>query len=237
MFFRIVCVAMRRFSSIAGASSAPGPGSFADQCFPIRATNSSASARPTWSGAGRIPKPFAAACTTMRPPRVEDTDLREALLRGISETGVPTIETDWVPPSKQSEIGATFTKIAKPTLQCMFEPRPEAARLGLKLSVVKTQPAAVSTRPAAATIIALYQLNRRAISLARGRNQCNQAKSCVVMRGACRVGVSCHGRSRRAAIGQGGRLSDRQPRQLVLRRERAGRIVQQSRQASCRITR
>ena len=43
---------------------------------------------------------------------VEDTDLREALLRGISETGVPTIETDWVPPSKQSEIGATFTKIA-----------------------------------------------------------------------------------------------------------------------------
>jgi hypothetical protein len=53
---------------------------------------------------------------------VEDTDLREALLRGISETGVPTIETKWVPASKQSEIGATFTKIAKPTLQCMFEP-------------------------------------------------------------------------------------------------------------------
>jgi hypothetical protein len=53
---------------------------------------------------------------------VEDTDLRDALLRGITETGVPTIETEWVPPSKQSEIGATFTKIAKPTLQCMFEP-------------------------------------------------------------------------------------------------------------------
>jgi hypothetical protein len=53
---------------------------------------------------------------------VEDNDLRQALLRGISETGVPTIETDWVPPSKRSEIGATFTKIAKPTLQCMFEP-------------------------------------------------------------------------------------------------------------------
>jgi hypothetical protein len=53
---------------------------------------------------------------------VEDLDLRAALLRGISETGVPTIETDWVPPAKQSQIGATFTKIAKPTLQCMFEP-------------------------------------------------------------------------------------------------------------------
>jgi hypothetical protein len=54
---------------------------------------------------------------------VEDNDLREALLRGISETGVPTIETQWVPASKQSEIGATFTKIAKPTLQCMFAPK------------------------------------------------------------------------------------------------------------------
>jgi hypothetical protein len=53
---------------------------------------------------------------------VEDTDLREALLRGISETGVPTIETGWVPLAKRSEIGATFTKIAKPTLQCLFEP-------------------------------------------------------------------------------------------------------------------
>lgn len=53
---------------------------------------------------------------------VDDTDLREALLRGISETGVPTIEMGWVPVSKQSEIGPTFTKIAKPTLQCMFEP-------------------------------------------------------------------------------------------------------------------
>jgi hypothetical protein len=44
------------------------------------------------------------------------------LLRGISETGVPTIETQWVPVSKRSEIGPTFTKIARPALQCMFEP-------------------------------------------------------------------------------------------------------------------
>ncbi len=53
---------------------------------------------------------------------VDDPDLRHALLRGISETGVPNIETQWVPASKQSLIGATFTKIARPTLQCMFEP-------------------------------------------------------------------------------------------------------------------
>jgi hypothetical protein len=53
---------------------------------------------------------------------VEDPDLREALLRGISERGVPTIEHDWVPPSKQAQISTTFTQIAKPTMQCMFEP-------------------------------------------------------------------------------------------------------------------
>ena len=53
---------------------------------------------------------------------VEDADLRSALLRGISETGVPTIENDWVPASKRSLIGATFTQVAKPTMQCMFDP-------------------------------------------------------------------------------------------------------------------
>jgi hypothetical protein len=53
---------------------------------------------------------------------IEDSDLRQALLRGISETGVPTIETEWVPAAKRSKIGPTFTKIAKPTLQCMFDP-------------------------------------------------------------------------------------------------------------------
>jgi len=55
---------------------------------------------------------------------VEDADLREALLRGISERGVPTIEKDWIPASKQSMISATFTQIAKPTLQCMYDPAP-----------------------------------------------------------------------------------------------------------------
>ena len=53
---------------------------------------------------------------------VDDPDLREALLRGISETGVPSIEKDWVPASKQAQISSTFSRIAKPTLQCLFEP-------------------------------------------------------------------------------------------------------------------
>src|SRR4030081_2543974 len=34
---------------------------------------------------------------------IEDPDLREALLPVLTETGVPTIETEWVPASKQSE--------------------------------------------------------------------------------------------------------------------------------------
>ena len=53
---------------------------------------------------------------------VEDADLREALLRGIGETGVPRIEVEWVPPSKQPLIAPTFTQIARPTMQCMFDP-------------------------------------------------------------------------------------------------------------------
>jgi len=51
---------------------------------------------------------------------VEDTDLRSALLRGISETGVPTIENEWC--LRKTISIAAFTKVAKPTLQCMFEP-------------------------------------------------------------------------------------------------------------------
>jgi hypothetical protein len=53
---------------------------------------------------------------------VEDADIREALLRGVSERGVPTIEKEWIPPAKQALVSATFSKIARPTLQCMFEP-------------------------------------------------------------------------------------------------------------------
>lgn len=53
---------------------------------------------------------------------ITDTDLREALLRGISETGVPAIENDWLPASKRTQINAIFTQIARPTLQCMFDP-------------------------------------------------------------------------------------------------------------------
>ena len=53
---------------------------------------------------------------------ITDTDLREALLRGISETGVPAIANDWIPETKRPQVNAAFTQIARPTLQCMFDP-------------------------------------------------------------------------------------------------------------------
>ncbi|WP_249785086.1 hypothetical protein [Rhodopseudomonas infernalis] len=57
---------------------------------------------------------------------VQDSDLREALLRGMRERGVPTIDAEWIPPAKQAQISATFSQIAKPALQCMFDPAEQA---------------------------------------------------------------------------------------------------------------
>ncbi len=78
---------------------------------------------PHMQGRWRIPNPSAAACMIMRSPASMTATCARLLLRGISETGVPNIESDWVPTSKRSEISATFTRIAKPTLQCMFAPK------------------------------------------------------------------------------------------------------------------
>jgi hypothetical protein len=118
MFFRISSVAVVFSFVLAGSAQAqvrslkfPDPrGEFVRQCA------------PRMMGRWAHPESVCGCLHDYAAAVVEDSDLREALLRGISETGVPTIETEWVPPSKQSEIGATFTKIAKPTLQCMFEP-------------------------------------------------------------------------------------------------------------------
>ena len=118
MFFRISAAAIVAFSFLAGSAQAqvrslkfPDPrAEFVRQCAPHMV------------GRWAHPESVCSCLHDYAAATVEDTDLREALLRGISETGVPTIETDWVPAAKQSEIGATFTKIAKPTLQCMFEP-------------------------------------------------------------------------------------------------------------------
>lgn len=54
---------------------------------------------------------------------ISDPDLHDALMRGISETGVPAIENAWIPQEKRPLISTTFDIIARPTFQCMFAPR------------------------------------------------------------------------------------------------------------------
>ncbi len=51
---------------------------------------------------------------------VEDVDVRDALLYGISETGVPTIDRSWLPPVKEQQIDPTLTRIAQPTMTCIY---------------------------------------------------------------------------------------------------------------------
>src|SRR5450631_4283084 len=113
MFVRISAVAIVISIIVAGSAQAqvrsqlklPDPrGEFVRQCA------------PHMEGRWAHPEAVCGCLHDHAAAAVEDTDLRQALLRGISETGVPTIESAWVPASKQSEIGATFTKIARPTL-------------------------------------------------------------------------------------------------------------------------
>src|SRR3978361_187618 len=120
MYFRISAVAVVVSIILGGTAQAqvrsrmklPDPrGEFVRQCA------------PHMEGRWAHPESVCGCLHDYAAASVEDTDLREALLRGISETGVPPIENEGVPGSKQPLIGATFTKIAKPTLQFMFEPQ------------------------------------------------------------------------------------------------------------------
>ncbi len=51
---------------------------------------------------------------------VEDVEVRDALLYGISETGVPTIDKAWLPPVKEEQIDRTMTRIAAPSMACIY---------------------------------------------------------------------------------------------------------------------
>jgi hypothetical protein len=54
--------------------------------------------------------------------REEDTELRLALIRGVEETGVPSIQYAWVPNKSQERVVEALDKVAAPTLACMFGP-------------------------------------------------------------------------------------------------------------------
>jgi hypothetical protein len=55
--------------------------------------------------------------------REEDSELRLALIRGVEETGVPSIQYAWVPSKSHQRVVAALDKVAAPTLACMFGPR------------------------------------------------------------------------------------------------------------------
>jgi hypothetical protein len=129
MIFRICSIAVFASLLLSGSAQAqvPSPQVLSLQVLsPMRMSDERAEfvrlCVPHMAGRWAHPESVCSCLHDYAAATVEDADLRTALLRGISETGVPTIETEWVPASKRSEIGATFTKIAKPTLQCMFEP-------------------------------------------------------------------------------------------------------------------
>ena len=52
--------------------------------------------------------------------REEDSELRLALIRGVEETGVPSIQYAWVPQKPHKRVVETIDRVAAPTLACMF---------------------------------------------------------------------------------------------------------------------
>lgn len=58
--------------------------------------------------------------------RVEDSEIRDALLYGVTERGVPTLNRAWLQAEKWPQIENTMTAIAEPTMQCMFGDGAEA---------------------------------------------------------------------------------------------------------------
>jgi hypothetical protein len=55
--------------------------------------------------------------------REEDSELRLALIRGVEETGVPSIQYAWVPGKSHERVVEAIDKVAAPTLACMFGSR------------------------------------------------------------------------------------------------------------------
>lgn len=55
---------------------------------------------------------------------IGDREILDAILYGVTERGVPTLNQNWLPLEKRSLIGPTMTAIAEPTLDCMFGSRP-----------------------------------------------------------------------------------------------------------------
>jgi hypothetical protein len=64
-----------------------------------------------------------AVCDCLRDTmfnEINDTDLLDAILYGVTERGVPTLNRNWVPREKWPLIEPAMTAIAEPTMSCMF---------------------------------------------------------------------------------------------------------------------
>lgn len=57
---------------------------------------------------------------------VDDLEIVDALLYGVTERGVPTLNRAWLQAEKWPRIETTMTAIAEPTIQCMFGDRAAA---------------------------------------------------------------------------------------------------------------
>ncbi len=55
--------------------------------------------------------------------RVDDAEILDALLYGVTERGVPTLSRAWLQAEKWPRIESTMTAIAEPTMECMFSDR------------------------------------------------------------------------------------------------------------------
>lgn len=51
---------------------------------------------------------------------IGDEDILNAVLFGVTERGVPSLEPSWLPREKRPLIGRTMSAIAEPTMECMF---------------------------------------------------------------------------------------------------------------------
>lgn len=51
---------------------------------------------------------------------IGDEDILNAILFGVTERGVPSLEPSWLPREKRALIGRTMSAIAEPTMECMF---------------------------------------------------------------------------------------------------------------------
>jgi hypothetical protein len=52
--------------------------------------------------------------------RIDDSEILNALLYGITERGVPTLNRAWLQSEKWPLIESSMTAIAEPVMQCMF---------------------------------------------------------------------------------------------------------------------